>query len=99
MDSGVRQEKYRIPPTFRQPPQISDTPVMPSENTEYLSPPRRQTVASRTKTSRILVVDDQLFNIDAIKIILRWKLQINPDLIDSAFNGGEAVDLIEEDLL
>jgi len=36
-------------------------------------------------------VDDQVFNISALKSILRFKLKVNPDSIDEALHGLEAL--------
>ena len=41
---------------------------------------------------KILIVDDQIFNIDAIKIILNYIYDIESDLIcEHAFNGIETI--------
>ena len=38
--------------------------------------------------ARVLLVDDEPYNIDALKIILRYFTEINPDQIcDVAYNG------------
>ena len=45
--------------------------------------------------NRILIVDDQAFNIEAIKIVLKFKLGIDSNLIcDTALTGASALDLI-----
>ena len=47
---------------------------------------------------KILIVDDQLFNIDALKVILKYRLKIDTDEIcDVAFNGFEAIKKVIED--
>jgi hypothetical protein len=38
-------------------------------------------------TNRILIVDDQKFNIDALFIILEYYVQINPKIYDFALDG------------
>jgi len=44
-------------------------------------------------------VDDQIFNIHALKIILKCKCNINnEDLIDHAVNGEEAFEMIRNDV-
>jgi PleD family two-component response regulator len=49
--------------------------------------------------SRILIVDDQSFNIDALFIILKYKIGINSSKIcDYCFDGLEAMKIIEEDV-
>jgi len=44
-----------------------------------------------------LVVDDQVFNIQALKAILLYKFKIPDSLVDSAFNGQEALSIVEKD--
>ena len=45
--------------------------------------------------ARILIVDDQPFNIHSLKILLKVKLHLDPEKICSvAFNGLEAVEII-----
>ena len=45
--------------------------------------------------NRILIVDDQSFNIEAIKIVLKYRLGIDSDHIcDTALSGADAIDLI-----
>eukprot|EP00356_Strombidium_inclinatum_P015296 CAMPEP_0170486864 /NCGR_PEP_ID=MMETSP0208-20121228/5790_1 /TAXON_ID=197538 /ORGANISM="Strombidium inclinatum, Strain S3" /LENGTH=106 /DNA_ID=CAMNT_0010760943 /DNA_START=2857 /DNA_END=3177 /DNA_ORIENTATION=+ len=45
---------------------------------------------------RILIVDDQVFNIEAIKVILRAdNIDLNND-IQEAYNGQQALDLVKE---
>lgn len=44
------------------------------------------------KTNRILIVDDQSFNVDALKIILKFKIGIETDIFcDAASDGFEAL--------
>ena len=44
---------------------------------------------------KILIVDDQSFNIEAIKIILKYKVGIDANsLCDFALNGKHALDMI-----
>lgn len=48
---------------------------------------------------RILIVDDQEYNIQAIKIILHYSLGVNTDEIaDKASNGQEAINAIQANL-
>ena len=51
--------------------------------------------------SKILIVDDDVFNIDAFKVILRCKFGMrNLDLIcDEALNGQQAIDKVIIDVL
>ena len=47
------------------------------------------------KPLRILIVDDEQFNIDALKIILKYHCNIATDEIcDSAFDGKEALQAV-----
>eukprot|EP00356_Strombidium_inclinatum_P012531 CAMPEP_0170484356 /NCGR_PEP_ID=MMETSP0208-20121228/3840_1 /TAXON_ID=197538 /ORGANISM="Strombidium inclinatum, Strain S3" /LENGTH=106 /DNA_ID=CAMNT_0010757671 /DNA_START=2495 /DNA_END=2812 /DNA_ORIENTATION=+ len=48
---------------------------------------------------RILIVDDQIFNIRALKIILEYKFGVKASACDHAFNGREALEIIEKDVL
>lgn len=43
---------------------------------------------------RILIVDDQSFNINALIIILKHAIGIDPTICDKALNGLEALDKI-----
>lgn len=44
---------------------------------------------------KILIVDDQSFNIDALKIILKFSINIDTDtLCDKATNGQEALQMV-----
>jgi len=53
------------------------------------SPPRAQ---------RVLIVDDQVFNIEAILAILEFKFKMQPqDFCDRALNGEEALTLFTDD--
>lgn len=47
--------------------------------------------------SRILIVDDQEFNIKALKILLTYKAKVDPRsvTIDSANSGRQALEIIE----
>ena len=48
---------------------------------------------------RILIVDDQEYNIQAIKIILQYSLGLNTeDLIDKANDGLQALELVKKNL-
>ena len=48
------------------------------------------------RPKRILIVDDQGFNIDAVMIILKYSIRIIEvkKICDSAFNGKQALDLV-----
>ena len=51
------------------------------------------------KLLRILVVDDEQFNIDALKIILRYHCNIDADEIcDSAFDGKQALEAVQNNV-
>ena len=44
------------------------------------------------KFKKILIVDDQSFNIDALKIILKYKIGIEPEIFcDQACDGFDAI--------
>mmetsp|Transcript_32802 Transcript_32802/g.50081 ORF Transcript_32802/g.50081 Transcript_32802/m.50081 type:complete len:174 (+) Transcript_32802:2576-3097(+) len=45
-----------------------------------------------SKLFKILIVDDQLFNIEALKSLLVFKLKVDPDQVLEAMNGEEALD-------
>jgi DNA-binding LytR/AlgR family response regulator len=48
---------------------------------------------------RILIVDDQSFNIDALKIILKYKIGIETDIFcDSACDGFDAIEKVISDV-
>ena len=49
---------------------------------------------------KILLVDDQVFNIDAIVILLKYNIKINHDRVrvDKALSGQEALDLVKRDV-
>jgi hypothetical protein len=52
-----------------------------------------------SKFKRILIVDDQSFNIDALKIILKYKIGIETDIFcDSACDGFEAIEKVISDI-
>ena len=45
-----------------------------------------------------MIVDDELFNVDALIIILKYKFQIDVDNICiKALSGEEAIELIKKD--
>ena len=51
------------------------------------------------KPKKILIVDDQSFNIQALTVILKYSLGItNPDHIVSALDGSEAVQKVMADV-
>jgi len=49
-------------------------------------------------SKRILIVDDQIFNIQALESILESKFNISKKIIDHAMNGEEALSIIEKDM-
>ena len=52
-----------------------------------------------SECKKILIVDDQDYNISAISIILKYVVKIDPNIfIDKAFNGIEAFDKITKDI-
>lgn len=52
-----------------------------------------------SKKKRILIVDDQSFNVDALKIILKYKIGIETDIFcDSASDGFEAIQKVINDV-
>ena len=53
--------------------------------------------SSPKPTKKILIVDDQSFNIEALKIILRYKLNIDQACCDIAYDGLEALHKVIED--
>lgn len=45
---------------------------------------------------KILIVDDQSFNIDALRIILKYNIGLNSDIFcDSALSGEKAMEMIK----
>ena len=49
--------------------------------------------------NRILIVDDEQFNIDALKIILRYHCNIDSESVcDSAFDGKQALDAVKNNV-
>ena len=56
-------------------------------------------LSNDNRRRKILIVDDQIFNIDALKIILKYINDIDTDRVcETAFNGTAAIALIKEDL-
>ena len=52
-----------------------------------------------SKKRRVLIVDDEVFNIQAIKIILKYYIKLDPDLVcDSAKNGEEALEMVKRNV-
>ena len=48
-----------------------------------------------SQSKRILIVDDQSFNIDALKIILKYKIGIQTDIFcDQACDGYDAIEKV-----
>ena len=51
------------------------------------------------KFKKILIVDDQSFNIDALKIILKYKIGIETDIFcDQACDGFDAIQKVISDI-
>jgi hypothetical protein len=49
--------------------------------------------------SKILIVDDQSFNIDALFVILKYKIGINTTTVcDYCMDGLEAIKIIQKDV-
>ena len=69
---------------------------------EYLSyRGNKQLAPSQLLTScqeKILIVDDQTFNIEAIKIIFEHKLKLDPSLFKSTLSGEEALKIIDQNI-
>ena len=56
-------------------------------------------IMKKNKVQKILVVDDQSFNIQALKVILKYSVGLKDNhLIDSAKNGQEALDKVMENV-
>ena len=53
---------------------------------------------NETTEKKILIVDDQIFNIQALEAILLHKFNISINSIDRCLNGEEALDLITVDI-
>lgn len=52
-----------------------------------------------TSQRKILIVDDNSFNIDALIVILKFNFNINTDVIcQKAFNGLEAFNIIKREV-
>ena len=48
---------------------------------------------------RILIVDDQSFNVDALKIILKYKIGLETDIFcDAASDGFDAIQKVIDDV-
>ena len=70
-----------------------------------IKPYSTENVAKKFKSSinlvkkRILIVDDEVFNIQAIKIIMKYFIKLDPELVcDTAQNGEDAVDKIKKNV-
>lgn len=50
--------------------------------------------------NRILIVDDQGFNIDAVQVILKYSIKMIDvkKICDKAFNGQQALDLVNKSI-
>jgi CheY-like chemotaxis protein len=71
-----------------------------------MKPVSTNNVAKKFKSSinivkrRILIVDDEVFNIQAIKIIMKYFIKLDPELVcDTAQNGEDAVDKIKKNVM
>jgi CheY-like chemotaxis protein len=53
---------------------------------------------ANSSNNRILIVDDQKFNIDALLIILEHYVRINPRFCDYALNGQIAIDFVKSNI-
>ena len=52
-----------------------------------------------SKYKRILIVDDQSFNIDALKIIMKYKIGLETNIFcDSACDGFDAINKVINDV-
>ena len=59
-----------------------------------------ETICLQRQRRKILIVDDHLFNIEAIKIILQCKVHLDVDFVcDIAMDGAEAIEVILNDIL
>jgi len=65
---------------------------------------RRELIPMRDHTlsiseKKILIVDDQIFNIDALRIILEMVIQVDVDCVcEKALNGEEALQMVQENV-
>ena len=50
------------------------------------------------KKARILIVDDQSFNIDALQVILKYSIGIDSEICDKANNGEQALNMVKKDV-
>ena len=50
------------------------------------------------RKERILIVDDQVFNLDALAAILIHKFMVPQELIDTALNGEQALEKVVNDI-
>ena len=57
-------------------------------------------ILSNIGSKRILVVDDQLFNIQALKIILKHSVGIpnSENIVDHCLNGAKALEMVKQDI-
>ena len=59
----------------------------------------RESFTSHVFTDRILIVDDQSFNIEALKIILKYQLGLDSSkYCTGVLSGEKALDIIREDI-
>ena len=46
-----------------------------------------------------MIVDDQGFNIDAVKIVLEFSVKIDVSICDSALNGLDAIKAVKNNII
>lgn len=52
----------------------------------------------KAQPTRILIVDDETFNLDAVKILLKYAVKFDTSLCDIAHNGEQALNKIKENV-
>ena len=69
------------------------------KNQKELEKIRRNQKKIERNIQKILIVDDEDYNIDALKILLKYSAKVDVDLVcDSATNGSEALKKVEENV-
>ena len=58
----------------------------------------RDDYSTSVREHRILIADDQKFNIEALMIILEYFVKVDTSICDQALNGQDAYDFIEENV-
>ena len=84
-------EREYIPPILLAEDSNSSESVQSVESVQFIDKPEFK--------GRILVVDDQNFNIEALKIILIFCCKLSEDMIDVAMSGEVAINLVKENIL